>query len=87
MIESPWLTIDEAAEYSRYSERELRRRVGRGELRAGGSKRKLLFTRPDLDQMIQHGRPRIGLRVVQPKTRPAGTDLLVITDRIWGKTK
>ena len=47
---SPWLSLAEAAEYLRVSERQLQRLVARGKVRSSTIGRRRLLHRDDLDQ-------------------------------------
>ena len=53
-IETPWLTIREAAAYARRGPRQIRRAVHDGRLRAAivGERKQILTRREWLDQMI-----------------------------------
>jgi excisionase family DNA binding protein len=48
---SPWLSLREAANYLRVSERQLQRLVSRGKLRSTTIGRRRLLHRDDLDEM------------------------------------
>lgn len=48
---SPWLSLAEAAEYLRVSERQLQRLVSRGKVRSTTIGRRRLLHRDDLDEM------------------------------------
>lgn len=73
-----WLTLKQAAAQFPYSERELRRKIKAGQLRAGGSIRKIVVDKEHLDQQIGLGFPLLELRIIRPKTRLAGNGLLVL---------
>ena len=57
--DSPYLTLDEAAEYARSSRKTLLNHKARGTLRAVRS-RPPLFTEADLDAWVRGRRPRRG---------------------------
>ena len=50
---SPWLTVAEAAEYARVSERTIERLVGRGQIRTSTIGRRRLLHRDDLDAYLR----------------------------------
>ena len=50
---SPWLTVSEAAEYLRTSERTVQRLVKRGRIRTSAVGRRRLLHRDDLDAYMQ----------------------------------
>jgi excisionase family DNA binding protein len=50
---SPWLTVDEAAEYARLSTRTLERLLARGRLRSASVGRRRLLHRDELDRYLQ----------------------------------
>ena len=52
---SPWLSIPEAAEYLRTSERTVERLVARGRVRSTTIGRRRLFRREDLDALAATG--------------------------------
>src|SRR5262249_21742176 len=51
--ESPWLAVDEAADYLRVSERTVERRIKRGQLRSTTIGRRRLLHRDDLDALTR----------------------------------
>jgi excisionase family DNA binding protein len=55
IILTPWLSIAEAADYTRRGRRYLRKQVQAGKLRGAcvGGKRELLFRREWLDQFLE----------------------------------
>jgi len=85
MIESPWLTLEEAAAYMRSrngSTRNIRRLVAQGRLHAGGTRRKLLVHQDHLDLQIRLGFPELGVQgAVQPKSRTAPPEYLTLPER------
>lgn len=50
---SPWLSLDEAAEYLRVSQRTLERRIARGSVRSSPIGRRRLIHRDDLDALAR----------------------------------
>ena len=77
-----WLTLKQAAAQFPYSVKELRRKIKAGQLRAGGSIRKLLIDEEHLDQQIGLGFPVLGVRAVpRPKARPEQGGYLTLTNR------
>jgi excisionase family DNA binding protein len=50
---SPWLSLDEAAEYLRVSPRTLERQLARGRVRSSGIGRRRLLHRDDLDELAK----------------------------------
>ena len=54
-IQSPWMTLRDAKEYTRRGGRYLRKQVAEGRLRAAqvGGKRELLFRREWLDSFLE----------------------------------
>jgi excisionase family DNA binding protein len=51
-VTSPYLTIEEAADYTRLKEGTLYNAVYRGRLKKQPGSRKVLFTRADLDRLL-----------------------------------
>ena len=62
MTDSPWLTLNEAAEYSKYSESHLRHLISVGRLRGGGRTRSIRIHRDHLDIQIESGFPVLGVQ-------------------------
>jgi excisionase family DNA binding protein len=52
---SPWLSVTEAAEHLRVSERTLQRMAGRGRVRSSTIGRRRLYHRDDLDALAATG--------------------------------
>jgi excisionase family DNA binding protein len=65
---SPWLSLEEAAEYLRVSERTLERAIARGRLDSTTIGRRRLVRREDLDELGNGG----GEAPATPPRRPEG---------------
>ena len=68
---SPWLSVGEAAEYLRTSERTLQRLVGRERIRSSTIGRRRLFHRDDLDQLARAATREDAAPTTPPRRRAA----------------
>jgi excisionase family DNA binding protein len=75
-MNSPWLTLSEAAEYSRLSVRSLRRLIHTGRLRRCGLAKAILIHRDHLDSQIEKRFPVLELKSV-PRRKRSGPQRLV----------
>lgn len=66
---SPWLSLDEAADYLRVSPRTLERRIKRGRIRSTTIGRRRLLHRDDLDELAEKRRRGRRQRQTAPPRR------------------
>jgi excisionase family DNA binding protein len=68
---TPWLTIAEAAEYSRLSERTIERLLGRAKIRSSTIGRRRLLHRDDLDAYLKATAGEVAAPTAPPRRRRA----------------